>query len=207
MRSGSACVLCCACLRVCRPSPHISIWSLLVSTLRQNAAGAFSRPPCKNTRGAWCASANRTRTHTHTCALDACGCYASGRARACLPGAEGSVDVVEASDARLHAKVGAVVLRQLLGRQLLQAVRVLRLRWAQSSEMGTSETGAAAKRAARAYVCACASATAHRRGPRVGLLQACGQVRRRLRVLRVDAGAGGVEKAARSGEVRFRVRH
>ena len=27
------------------PSPHISISSVLVSTLRQNAAGAFSRPP------------------------------------------------------------------------------------------------------------------------------------------------------------------
>lgn len=31
--------------RVCWPSPHISISSELVSTFRQNAAGAFSRPP------------------------------------------------------------------------------------------------------------------------------------------------------------------
>lgn len=37
--------VCTAHLRVCLPSPHISMSLVLVSTFRQNAAGAFSRPP------------------------------------------------------------------------------------------------------------------------------------------------------------------
>mmetsp|Transcript_6227 Transcript_6227/g.20641 ORF Transcript_6227/g.20641 Transcript_6227/m.20641 type:complete len:219 (+) Transcript_6227:424-1080(+) len=45
-----------------------------------------------------------------------------------LPRAERAVDVVEAADARLHAKVGVIVHEQLLGHQLLEAVGVLRLR-------------------------------------------------------------------------------
>mmetsp|Transcript_18288 Transcript_18288/g.61458 ORF Transcript_18288/g.61458 Transcript_18288/m.61458 type:complete len:217 (-) Transcript_18288:489-1139(-) len=42
-----------------------------------------------------------------------------------LPRAERAVDVVEAADARLHAKVGVIVHEQLLGHQLLEAVGVL----------------------------------------------------------------------------------
>ena len=37
--------------RVCRPSPHISNVSSEQSVLRQNAAGAFSRPPCHVPKG------------------------------------------------------------------------------------------------------------------------------------------------------------
>jgi hypothetical protein len=37
-------------LRVCSPSPHISNCSVEQMALRQNAAGAFSRPPVKDER-------------------------------------------------------------------------------------------------------------------------------------------------------------
>mmetsp|Transcript_25228 Transcript_25228/g.81624 ORF Transcript_25228/g.81624 Transcript_25228/m.81624 type:complete len:217 (-) Transcript_25228:450-1100(-) len=45
-----------------------------------------------------------------------------------FPRAKGTIDVVEAADACLHAEVGVVVHQQLLSHELLQAVGVLRLR-------------------------------------------------------------------------------
>lgn len=50
-----------------------------------------------------------------------------GLLTATLPRAVGAVDVVEAGDAALHAKVLVVVLGQLFAGKLLQAVRILRL--------------------------------------------------------------------------------
>ena len=47
---------------------------------------------------------------------------------AALPGAVGAVDVVEARDAALHAKVFVVVHAQLLRGQLLQTICILGLR-------------------------------------------------------------------------------
>ena len=46
---------------------------------------------------------------------------------AALPGAVGAVDVVEPRDADIDAEVLAVVHAQLFARQLLQAIRILRL--------------------------------------------------------------------------------
>jgi hypothetical protein len=117
--------------RVCLPSPHISISSVLVSTLRQKAAGAFSRPPFHVPYGparhsvapvGAARSLGRTRAEP--------GDAPPGTVRHLAVAVCGrTVDVVEARDAHCNAEVLLVVHADLLAGQLLQSVCILGLLW------------------------------------------------------------------------------